>query len=1495
MSRPVIKQSIFALVLSIASLRAQNIITTVAGTDVSFQGDGRPATQAALGIMFFPFVAKDGSVYAGDLENQLVVRVDARGILHVVAGNGIAGRSPDGIPATGASLNNPVGIAQGPDGSIYIADRLNWKIRRINPDGTLSTITGGGFAGFSQDNIPASTALVGTLEDVVVAPDGTLYYSDSKNHVVRKISPSQVLTTAAGVGKAVFSGDGGPGNQAGLSQPSGLALDGNGNLYIADVGNGRVRRVTTDGKISTVAGGGRTGGVVDGSAAVGSNLGCPTGVTVDPANNFYVADPCQNMIFRVDTAGKITRFAGSGGPGFSGDGGPALRAAFRPWGLASDQAGNIIVADYQNRRLLKVDTGGTLTTLAGNGQFRVFPEGTQATSALLFNPKGVSFDAAGNMYIADTLNSKVRVVHADGTTNTFAGDGISRYQGDGGSALNASLDAPFRVDFDPSGNAFIADASNNRVRQVTPDGIITTFAGGGQSKADGVAATSAILHTPSRALPDGKGSVYISDLENFVVRRVGPDGSIVTVAGNGNGVFSGDGGPATRAGLSYPTSIAFDSSGNLLIADALANRIRRVANGVIQTIAGNGTASSTGDGGPATSATLNLPVGMTADSAGNIYIVEKAGNRIRKINAAGIISTVAGNGSPAFSGDGGLATSASLFKPDQVTLDAAGNLYIADEFNNRIRKVYAASGTFSATLGSPKGAITSGAAATTYQSLVLSSTLPGLQFSVTTKTSDGGDWLQVSATSGSMPSTLDIIIDPSNLPPGSYTATLTVTAPGATPPVQTVTVQISVGAALPPALKLDLASKTVSTMQGGSPVTTTIGLRNIGGSAVTFKVSAISAPVSWLSVTAPVTTVTPSNPVALTITATPGSLPPGTYTGTITASGTASSGASVTAQVNIALTVTNSPRVLLLSQTGLTFNATVGGGAPLAQTFGILNTGRGSMDWQLQTNTLSGGPWLAASATSGTVAIANSTVSFVDITADPSNLAVGDYFGRVKVTASADNSPQFVSVLLHITEAGANLAPEVRPSGLVFTAVQGGNAGSQIVTIANRSAAPIEFRSTGFTFDGRPWFQYIPASASVDPAQPFRVTVAPNLLGLLPGEYHGVITFLFPDGAQTVNILAVVASSGANGITSDVTSDSSGDRQASGCTPSKITITQTSSQNPLAAVVGQATSVEIQATDSCGNIVTDAGSRAGVSAYYTTDSNQGGKMTYTDNGHWVQTFKPQSISPSNGTISVTAFLARADSTVIPGHLSIPVSISSGSSAPLVASGAVLNAASFAANSPIAPGELVSVFGGSLATATGISGSVPLPTQVGDTQVFLGETPLPILYASATQLNVQVPYGLALNAQSQVFVQRGVTISVPEALTVAPAQPAIFTVSQSGQGQGVIVDSAANQIVDLNAPTAVGKTLVIYCTGLGETNPPAPSGGLVTVATPTVIPVTVSIGGVNAAILYAGLTPGFPGLYQVNATIPGGVQAGNNVPVTVSMAGQTSPVVTIVLH
>jgi trimeric autotransporter adhesin len=713
------------------------------------------------------------------------VAATSPGTITTVAGG------PGSGPATKV-FQVPQGLAAGPGGALYVGD--NFAVRQFSSTGSVeSVVAGNGGNGYGGDGGPATTAQVGDASGLAVDSSGNLVIADSVNCRIRVVAHStgtfygQAMTagdiyTVAGNGTFGFSGDGGPATAAKLGFSEGAAVDAAGNLLIADTDNGRIRVVAattgtfygqamTAGDIYTVAGGG-TAGLGDGGPATKAEVGDPYGVTVDSAGNVLIPDSGNDRIRVVAattgtfygqamTAGDIYTVAGGGTAGL-GDGGPATAAELdSPTGVAPDPAGNLVIADFGNARVRVVAertgtfygqamTAGDIYTVAGNGITGTFSDGGLATATHLSQPRSVTFDAAGNLLIADSGYDRVWAVPAK--TSRFygrpmtahhiyfvAGNGRLGFSGSGGKATNAQIHGNYafgKVTVDGSNWVvvsaqqawFIANKAGTHFGRPMTAGHIYSVAGDGFKgyAGDGGIATSARFANPDGVAVDRAGNLVIADTGNDRVRVVAAKtgrfyglamtaGDVYTVAGGGT-TGLGDGGPATAAEVYVPRGVAVDGSGNLVIADNGDRRIRVVAAttgtfygqamtaGDIYTVAGNGGTGFGGDGGPATAARVT-PYGVAVDRSGNLVIAAATSNRIRVVAAttgtfygqamtAGDIYRVAGTGTLGFSGDGGPATAAKLWFPQSVAVDGSGNLIIADSENWRIRVVAAASGTF---------------------------------------------------------------------------------------------------------------------------------------------------------------------------------------------------------------------------------------------------------------------------------------------------------------------------------------------------------------------------------------------------------------------------------------------------------------------------------------------------------------------------------------------------------------------------------------------------------------------------------------------------------------------------------------------------------------------------------------------------------------------------------------------------------------------------------
>ena len=628
----------------------------------------------------------------------------------------------DNGSATSAPLSGPISVAVDNSGNLYIADSLDNRIRKVTPAGIISTYAGTGLPGYSGDRGPASLAQLNDPVNIALDSKGYLYVADRGNAVVRRIAPDGTINTIAGRGVTGFSGDNGPATSAEID-PLAVAVDNKGNLYISDGFNYRIRKVDSMGTITTIAGTGVFGYVGDSGSALKALIGLVTGLAVDSAGNLYLADFGEAVVRKIDTMGIITSFAGVGytSPGTIGDGMPAASTLLIPYGVAFDGSGNIFLSDDYLSEVDRVDLStGLIYTVAGNGNWGFSGDNGVATAAELYAPAGLTV-AGSQIYIADLANTRVRKV-ANNIITTIAGTS----NGDGRPATSAFLNFPEGLAIDTAGDIAVADTSNYEVRRFKPggningygevqgqpfgvtvdpagnfyvsdneplvlkigtDGTTSTIAGNSKSgfSGDGGSAQSASLNKPMGLAVDPANNVYIADNGNHRVRKVDSSGMIHTIAGNGKLLYSGDKGLALSAGMD-PYDLALDKASDLFVVDHTNSRIRKITpDGTITTVAGTGTPGYSGDGGPATAARLNFPTGIAIDGSGNLYIADEGNAVVRRVTSNGLITTIAGNGTAApDSGDGGLATAAQL-DPWSVAVNSTGNVYVTDSFNNRIR------------------------------------------------------------------------------------------------------------------------------------------------------------------------------------------------------------------------------------------------------------------------------------------------------------------------------------------------------------------------------------------------------------------------------------------------------------------------------------------------------------------------------------------------------------------------------------------------------------------------------------------------------------------------------------------------------------------------------------------------------------------------------------------------------------------------------------------
>jgi sugar lactone lactonase YvrE len=657
-----------ALALACVAFGQTYTITTVAGSYWG-PGDGGSATSATLETPYSVAVDSSGNLYIADYGNESVRRVDAgTGIITTV--------TPSRIAAFDVKIDS--------SGTLFISQ--DEQILKLTPDGKLTAIADANrVSGYNGDEIPAATAAITFPDCLALDAAGNLYFNDRNNQRIREITPDGIIHTIAGTGQAGYNGDGIPAVTAQLNTPRSVAVDASGDIFIVDASNYRLREITPDGIIHTIAGTGVSSFTGDGGPAINATFSSPLAVQVDAYGNLYISDATRVREITPDAI--IRTIVGTSIYTFAGDGGPAIAAGIDPHNLATDPAGNLYIADYENSLIRLVAPDGTISTVAGALSFG--GDGGPAADAQFCMPWSMTLDTQGNLYVSDTFNHRVRKIDTTGVITTYAGTGLMSTNISSGPATEVNLGNPMGMVVDPSGNLYMIDNWKCRINRITPDGMLQLIAGNSCGyRGDGGPATSALLQNPESLVLDPAGNLYISDTDNNRVRVITPDGMINTFAGTGAAASGADGIPATQSALNHPEGLAMDTAGNLYIADYSSNRVRMVnPAGIITTVAGNGKAGNATDGKLATSQAVTEPTGVAVDNAGNLYITEWGTYYIRKVDPTGILSTIAGTGQWGYSGDNGPARSAGISQTMNPALDAYGNLYFADMNNNCIREL----------------------------------------------------------------------------------------------------------------------------------------------------------------------------------------------------------------------------------------------------------------------------------------------------------------------------------------------------------------------------------------------------------------------------------------------------------------------------------------------------------------------------------------------------------------------------------------------------------------------------------------------------------------------------------------------------------------------------------------------------------------------------------------------------------------------------------------
>jgi uncharacterized protein (TIGR03437 family) len=1531
--------------LSLAQTPPVYVISTVAGNGIQgYSGDGGAATSAEFNGPYDVKLDSSGNFYISDSGNFRVRKVSG-GTISTIAGNGTQGYSGNGGPATSAELNSPAGLAFNSSGNLYIADFGNYVVWKI-AGGTITVVAGnnGDGAGFAGDLGPATGAQLSNPSGVVLDAAGNLYISDPGNNDVREVcsntcpawsGTSGEINTYAGNFNAGpgYSGDGGQATLAQLQNPNGLAVDSAGNLYIADSDNQVIRKVTAaTGVITTVAGNGSAGYSGDGGPATEASLSEPLGIAVDSNGYLYIADTDNCVIRVVEPNGIITTIAGNAqlGCGYTGDNGLAQAAQLNyPSGVAVSGS-KVYIADGGNQVIRLLDTLGSnllITTTSPLPTGKVNVAYSQTLSAIGGTAPYTWTVTSGALPAGLSLNTSTGVISGTSTTTGTTNFTIQIVDS---SQPPLTITKVFTLAFSgpltiitttvPSGAVNVAYPSTTLqvsggtfpytwavVAGNLPAGLsLNTYAGviSGSPTTAGpftftVEVSDSSAPTPQTATQPYSGTI----VTGFTITTATvPSGTVnvpyptTTLQASGGispytwsivasalpaglslnsstGIISGI--PTTAGPFSFTAEVT-DSSAPMprtatqlytgTIASALAVTTSSLPNGVVNVAYPSTTLQAQGGTPPyAWSVSAGaLPAGLSLNSS------------------SGVLS-----GTPTAAGT--FTVTITVTDSTVSTALTAMHQYTAKISLGSSLTVFPTSLTFTYSQGASNPPLT--------ESIGVFSSPANLGFTAVASTNGGGSWLSIPTSFGQStpaPAAIPVSVNPGSLAANTYTGQVTIAAPGATPP-STTTVNVTLVVIAPPSPILSISSSTQSfaLVQGSSTAAGQVTVSNAGGGTLAFTAQAVSDVGNWLNLTGTgAGTATPSAPAAVAFTVNPAGLNPAIYTGQITVTELVS-GTQALMTVRLAISQPQT-EAMALSQTGLTFTAIVNGPPAAAQSFAVINQGQGSMAWTTVAQTIPNTPaWLQATPGGSS---APGSPQAVMVSVDPTGLSAGQYYGSVNVsTSGATNTPQSVSVLLNVVPA-ANL--EVSSTGVVLTGAAGNTtAASQNVTLVNPGGTPMSYETALFTQEGTNWLTVSPSNGML--SQTGTLVIGANLAALAVGAHFGTVQVFSAGAVQTIAVVLVVTGPSGAGTTSSGRSHPRGATTAT-CTAIGLVAVLQTLESSQVVVASQAQPVQSEIVDSCGNPVMAAN---GGSAQVTFSSQDPPvSLTDTGNGIWQGTWVP-GVAGGQVSVNVSAQTGGLTSTPLPGASQVQVQVLPAPASAAAVPGAIANAASFNSQGVVAPGSYVSIFGQGLADGVLNATQTPLPGNLNNTQLFLGNLPLPLSYVSPTQVNALIPQKLNVNTGYLLTIQRDNTLSSPVPVTITELQPGIFTTTGTGSGQGAVLihgpevlAGPAGGPVPNERPVQPGEYLEIYCTGLGLAQASdgtqlvdgaeAPASG--NPLYQTVATTSVTIGGINAPVLFSGLAPGFVALSQVNVQVPQNAPMGDAVNIVVTVTNKDTP-------
>ncbi len=640
-------------------------VTTFAGKAVY---DGDNGTLKDTGFASPNSLAYDssGNLFVSDYCS--IRKITSSGLVSTLAGIAGSCGSTDGTGSV-ARFNNIWGMAIDSSDNIFVVDLSNATIRKVTPQGVVTTFAGSAGVSGSTDGT-GSNARFSYPIGIAIDSSDNLYVTDRGNHTIRKITPAAVVTTFAGMA-GVSGSSNGTGTSAKFYYPAGITIDSSGNLYVADEINHLIRKITPAAVVTTFAGSAGVSGTNDGTGT-NARFYNPRGITIDSSGNLFVADSNSGLIRKITTGAVVTTLCGGYSDQFK-DGTGSAAAFYSPEGLVIADTGNLIVADLSNQSLRQVTPAGVVTTISS--RYKSY-DGT-GVAARFRAPRGLAVDSHGNVFVAEQNDHTIRKITPDGVVTTFAGlSGVSGSTDAVGS--NARFYNPTDIAIDNLDNLFVTDLNNNAIRKITPAGLVSTFVG------------SPAFNGPFSIAVDSSNYLYVADF-SCTVRKISPAGVVSSFVGTENNYGHADGN-GVDAQFYYIHDLTVDQDGNIFVADVDESSgeysyIRKITpDGDVSTVAGGYSVNGFANG-PGLDATFGQTLGITNDGVGNLYVADANNYSIRKIDSDYNVTTLAGSSTQSPGRDDGVGTSATFNLPFGITFDPSGILYVSDIGNRTIRKI----------------------------------------------------------------------------------------------------------------------------------------------------------------------------------------------------------------------------------------------------------------------------------------------------------------------------------------------------------------------------------------------------------------------------------------------------------------------------------------------------------------------------------------------------------------------------------------------------------------------------------------------------------------------------------------------------------------------------------------------------------------------------------------------------------------------------------------